>query len=138
MQTAFTTATLVYYGFSLYADMEQIRMYLREKFYREMPEDFPLEKMLPQHQAWAKQVYHPIKPEDKFHPVCTLINGIKSRKGVWLFVSINDFDDVWQKFLKDMNWESRVMFRSVPTRNYNYDTPSRLMTLYIMDFRNVE
>lgn len=136
MKTVLNTATLVNYGFSIYADMEQIRRYLWQNYHKDKPEDWPLEKMLPAQQAWAKQNYRPIT--DKSHPVHTLIKGIKSRKGVWLFTTINDFDGTWQKFLKDMDWESRVMFRSVPTRNYNYDTPDRLMTLYIMDFRNVE
>lgn len=125
MTTSLYTQMLMVYGFSVYNK--------RETF---LQMTYKTWGCSPNYEELSDALKKRVDQNLRVPMVSSLIADIKKRPGVWLFVTVSDFDESWQETIKQQEWEKRVMFRSVPTRNYNYNQPDRLLTLYIMDFRD--
>lgn len=130
--TTLSTAMLNQHGFSMYNRREDLIAYFARSF--RIPETTPYEHLEPENKKKIDHYYNPLDKHKELTDI--LVAKIQKRKGVWMFVAISDFDVSWQEFIKQMGWEKRVMFRSIPTRNYNYQTPNRHLILYVMDFRD--
>lgn len=112
----FYTATLTRLGFQVLFTKEQVDEYCSQLGVKES-----------QHYYDAY-----LKPLD----FTQIYEEIAKRPGIWLFITVTGETELsFQKFLEDKDNASRVMYRSVPTKNFRYDQPYRLLTLYVMDFR---